>query len=183
MKRIFARALFLLLVAAFLAGCYADLDWRKLASDDGRFQVLIPARAQVATREIGAGATMTLWTATARDSLFGVGFTDYAGDASSHILETRDALARNVAGNIVDDRADPSTPKGALAPDSALTVRRITINGSTRASAKDTLRPVTVHARLLPVGKRLYQMVVMTRPDVLSEPDLDMFFSSFELLR
>ncbi len=183
MKHIFARALFLLLVPAFLAACYADLDWRKLASDEGKFQILMPARSQVATREISAGATMTLWTTTARDSLFGVGFTDYAGDANSHVLEARDALVRNVAGTIVDERADPSTPKGAPTLGAALAMRRITINGSTRAAAKETLRPVIVHARLLPVGKRLYQMVVITRPDVLSEPDLDMFFSSFELLR
>ena len=27
-----------------LAGCYPDRDWRKLSSEEGRFQMLMPAR-------------------------------------------------------------------------------------------------------------------------------------------
>ena len=178
-RRVFA----VLLALAFLAGCYADLDWRNLASDDGKFQVLMPARSQSTTRVLGTGATMTLWTATARDALFGAGFTDYEDDASTHVAEARDALSRNVAGTVVDDLADPAIAKGLLARDAAPVARRITINGNTGASAKGALRPVIVHARLVPAGKRLYQLVVMTRPDALTPSDLDMFFSSFELLR
>lgn len=177
------RAFAVLLALVFLAGCYADLDWRKLASDDGRFQVLMPARSQSTTRVLGAGATMTLWTATARDALFGAGFTDYADDASAHLAEARDALSRNVAGTVVDDLADPAIAKRALARDAAPGARRITISGNTGATAKQALRPVIVHARLIPAGKRLYQLVVMTRPDALTPSELDMFFSSFELLR
>ena len=92
-------------------------------------------------------------------------------------------MSRNVAGTVVDDLADPAIAKGVLARDAAPVARRITINGNTGASAKGALRPVIVHARLVPAGKRLYQLVVMTRPDALTPSDLDMFFSSFELLR
>ena len=68
MRPISRRNLLLALSVLLLAGCYADLDWRKLASEEGRFQVLMPARSQSASRSIGAGATMTLWTASARDA-------------------------------------------------------------------------------------------------------------------
>ena len=175
------RSLLLALSLMLLGGCHADLDWRKLASEEGRFQMLMPARSQSETRNIGAGATMTLWTASARDSVFGISITDYPDAASLHVTEARDALARNVTGSVSEDRAGIAAPKGAPAGAIAAESRRIAISGSTGEAGKDTPRPVSVHARLYAIGNRLYQLTIITRPDTLTASDLEMFFYSFEL--
>ena len=170
--------------ALLLAGCYADLDWRKLASEEGRFQMLMPARTQSASREIAPGVTMTVWSTSAGNALFGVSYTDYPDAARGHLAEARDALLRNVAGTLVEDGAG-ALPKGISAGES----RRIAIKGnlggkgSGPGSTKvaEAGQEVTVHARLYAVDRRLYQLTLIGKGDKLTESDRDMFFSSFEL--
>lgn len=175
----------LLLVASLLlAGCYADLDWRKLASEEGRFQMLMPARTQSASREIAPGVTMTVWSTSAGNALFGVSYTDYPDAARGHLASARDALLRNVSGTLVEDDAGPK-PRGMTDGES----RRLVIKGSLGgkgggpggAKGSEAGPEVTVHARLHAVDRRLYQLTLIGKGDKLTESDRDMFFSSFEL--
>jgi hypothetical protein len=170
--------------ALLLAGCYADLDWRKLASEEGRFQMLMPARTQSASREIAPGVTMTVWSTSAANALFGVSYTDYPDAARGHLAAARDALLRNVSGTLLEDDASPQ-PKGMTAGES----RRLVIKGSVggnsggpgNAKGADAGKDVSVHARLFAVDRRLYQLTLIGKGDKLTESDRDMFFSSFEL--
>jgi hypothetical protein len=164
-------------LAALLAGCYADLDWRKLAPDEADFIVLMPARSKSASNVIAGGVTMTQWTAATRDALFGVGYTDYPDGARVHLDAARDALARNVRGAIIEDRIEPVPSRTAGISE----IRAVTIRGSSAAGAGDTTGAVMVHARFHVRNKRLYQLAVIARPNALSTNDLDTFFSSFEL--
>jgi hypothetical protein len=166
-----------LALTALLAACYADLDWRKLAPEEADFIVLMPARSRSASNLIAGGVTMTQWTASTRDALFGVGFTDYPGGAGVHLNAARDALARNVGGAIIEDRVEPTPSRLAGVSE----IRAVTIRGSSTASTGEAARALTVHERLHVRGVRLYQLAVIARPDALSIGDLDTFFSSFEL--
>ena len=157
-----------------LAGCYADLDWRKLAPEEGRFQMLMPARTQSASREIAPGVTMTVWSTSAANALFGVSVTDYPDAARGHLAGARDALLRNVSGTLLEDDAGPK-PKGMTDGES----RRLVIRGRIGSAGKG--EDVTVHARLFAVDRRLYQLTLLGKGDKLTEADRDMFFSSFEL--
>lgn len=178
----------LLLVSALpLAGCYADLDWRKLASEEGRFQMLMPARTQSASREVAPGVTMTVWSTSAGNALFGVSYTDYPDPARGHLADARNALLRNVSGALVEDDTGPK-PRGMTDGES----RRLVIKGSIGGKGSGAGGPggakgseagpeVTVHARLHAVDRRLYQLTLIGKGDKLTESDRDMFFSSFEL--
>lgn len=181
MRLISRRSLLLAMSGLLLAGCYADLDWRKLASEEGRFQVLMPARSQSASRDIGAGATMTLWTTAARDALFGVSYTDYADPASGHLTEARDALLRNVSGTLVEELPLSAPMRGLVSPATAHDSRRISIDGRAQGTGKAAARPVRVWAHFHAVGRRFYQLTIIAPPDALTESDREMFFSSFEL--
>ena len=154
------------LLALCLAGCYPDLDWREVGSKEGGFAVLLPARAEEASRPISSGITLRMWTAKAGSSVFGAGYADYPDAAAAHFDEIRDGLARNIAGRVIEDR---SLTEGEFS------VRSIRIEGS--ANGRGAL---LVHARLLARAGRLHQLAVISEPGVLSEADLDMFFRSFK---
>ncbi len=175
-----AHCLLYLLAALLLTGCYADLDWRKLASEEGRFAVLMPARSNVASRALGGGARMTLWTASARDTLFGVSYTDYPDQALLHLTEARDALVRNVSGTALQDRPDTGPRRGRTAGAEATASRMAIIRGGARTGSDSSVKPVMVYMRLHALGPRLYQLTIIAPPDALAEADMDMFFSSFE---
>lgn len=181
MRLISRRNLLLALSALLLSGCYADLDWRKLASDEGRFLVLMPARSQSASRSIGAGATMTLWTTAARDALFGVSYTDYPDLAAVHLDEARKALLRNVSGTLVEEHPLSAPLRGSVTPAAARNSLRIIIDGRAQGSAKPATRPIRVWAHFHAIDRRLYQLTIIAPPDALTESDMEMFFSSFEL--
>ncbi|MBM3346576.1 MAG: hypothetical protein FJY55_08805 [Betaproteobacteria bacterium] len=173
------RSLLLVLAVLLLAGCYADLDWRKLASEAGRFQVLMPARSQSASRSIGSGATMTLWTTSARDALFGVNYTDYPDAGVGHLPQARDALLGIVSGSLVDERPLDAPLRGAPSP--ARDSRRIPIDGRAPGAASGAANPVGVWAHVHAIDRRLYQLTIVAPPDASSEGGREMFFSAFEL--
>lgn len=172
----FMRLAPLALAMLLLAACYADMDWRKLAPDEADFAVLMPARSQSASNVISGGVTMTQWTAATRDALFGAAFTDYPDGAGRHLDAARDALARNVRGAIVEDRAEPVPSRASAVSE----IRAVTIKGS-GAGTGSSSQELTVHARFHVRGARLYQLAVIARPGAVGVEDLDTFFSSFEL--
>lgn len=114
----------------------------------------------------GSNATMTMWTAETGNALFGAGFTDYSDDAATHIDASRDGLARNLRGKIIEDRDSR---------DGDMTLRVIRLEGVAADGAARVM-----HARLYASDRRLYQMAIIAKPGTLTENDLETFFTSFK---
>ena len=156
-----------LLAALLLSACSPDLDWRELNSAEGNFQVLMPGRAKLSSGPVaGSNATMTMWTAETGNALFGAGFTEYSDDAATHIDASRDGLARNIRGKIIEDRD---------ARDGDMNLRVIRLEGVAPDGAARVM-----HARLYANGHRLYQIAIIARPGALTENDYETFFTSFK---
>lgn len=154
-----------------LAGCYNELDWREVRSEQGRYRITLPAKPLEQTRTLNSAAgavTMTMVSAQAADWLFGVGYADYpAGvDAERHIDEQRDALLRNISGRISSEKA-------------------VRIGGKTgrllTAEGRSGDRLVALHARFVVDGPRLYQIAAVGSKGGVSATELDTFLDSFKL--
>jgi hypothetical protein len=151
-------------LALVAAGCSPELDWRELRSEPGRFVAALPGRPIFEERELSGepGVVMHLWSARAGDAVYGIGYADRASTDRSLVERTRDTLAANIGGRLVEDK------DVALGPARG---REFTAEGADTALV----------ARLLVVGPRLYQLAVIGKKGAIEASAVDTFFSSFRL--
>jgi hypothetical protein len=158
-----------LLLTLLLASCYADLDWREVAPNDGGFSVLMPARAHEQSGPlagISGGPTMHLWSAKASETVFGAGYIDIRNPDHALLAQLRDALVRNIDGRILTERSI----SGA-----SLQGMDIVADGMI-GDAKASLR-----ARFVISGDRVYQIAMIGPPGAIPPAGQDMYFDSFRL--
>ncbi len=153
------------LIALLAVACSLELDWRELRSAEGGFAALMPAKPRYEVRTlVGApGVTMHLWSARAADSVFGVGYADYAAADATLLDSTRDALVKNIGGRVLEEK--PLVQGGLPGRDF------VAERGATR-----------LRARLLVSGTRLYQLAVLGEQNAVAAADIDLFLSSFQPL-
>lgn len=172
-----AGAQILIAACAALAACALELDWRELSAPDGRFAILLPGKARRESRVLDtpAGAlTMTMYSFSLKHGTMGVAYTDYpaaalAADRGREPLDAaRDALLRNIGGGA---RIEEEISIGGLPG------RQILAEG--RAGAEGAL----LKARFVLVGNRLYQIAYVGARDGAAMADIDLFLTSFKLLR
>ena len=108
------------------------------------------------------GVVLHLWSAQAGGALFGIGYADHASADPRIMDRTRDALAGNIHGRIVEEH---DSHVGTA------TEREFRAEGNEAMMA----------ARLVLSGSRLYQVVVIGRKGSISPADVEMFLSSFRL--
>jgi len=175
--RLRAGALALVVVCAALVACTPELDWRELSVPDGRFAVLLPCKARNEARTLNtdAGALkMTMYACSPKRGTMGVAYTDYSPSAlaldhgRAQLDAARDALLRNIRGSV---RSEEEIEIAGLPG------RQIYAEG--RAGAQ----PAVLKARFVVSGSRLYQIAYVGTRDDLAMADIDMFLSSFKLLR
>jgi len=169
-----AGALALVAACAALAACAPDLDWREFTQPEGRFSVLLPckARQQARTFNTATGAlTMTMFACSRKQGTMGVAYTDYPEPALAaermreQLDAARDALLRNIQGSV---RLEQDIEIAGLPG------RQVYAEGRTGAQLK---------ARFVVAGSRLYQIAYVGERDGLAMADIDMFLTSFRLLR
>lgn len=167
----------LVLFCAALAACTPELDWRELSVPEGRFAVLLPGKAQRDARALDtpAGAlTMTLHSYNHKRGSMGVAYTDYpaaalaADQGRAQVDAARDALLRNIGAGAYSE--EPIAIAG-------LPGRQVFAAG--RAGAQDAL----LKARFVVAGSRLYQIAYVGARDGVAMADIDLFLTSFKLLR
>ncbi|MBI4292950.1 MAG: hypothetical protein HY661_15875 [Betaproteobacteria bacterium] len=159
----------LALAVALLAGCYPSLDWREVTSKEGRFSVLLPGRPAQESRTLSAipgSPLMHLWSAKAADMVFGVGYVDLQVRDAQTLAALRDALARNIQGKIVSERA-----VGA----SGIAGTEFVAEGSIGEA------PAVLRARLLVSGDRVYQIAAVGSARAVAAEELATFFDSFSV--
>jgi hypothetical protein len=167
----------IVLLCATLAACAPELDWRELSVPEGRFSVLLPGQARHETRMLNTTAgvlKMTMYACSLKQGTMGVAYTDYpaaahAGDTMREQLDTaRDALLRNVGAEAHTEEEIPIA---------GLPGRQVYAEG--RAGTQGAL----LKARFVVAGDRLYQIAYVGTRDGLAIADIDMFLTSFKLLR
>ena len=171
------RALCLGLACAALAACTPELDWREASVPDGRFAVLLPCKARHESRTLSAAAgalAMTMYACSLKRGTLGVAYTDYPAPALSAATmreqsdAARDALLRNIgAGAYTEEEVQAA----------GLPARQVYAEG--RAGAQRAL----LKARFVIAAGRLYQIAYVGEHDALPMPDIDMFLTSFKLMR
>ena len=144
---------------------------------EGRFAVLLPGKASQESRTLNTAAgtlKMTMYACSLKQGTMGVAYTDYpaaahAGDAMREQLDAaRDALLRNIgAGAHTEEEIQIAGLPG----------RQVYAEG--RAGTQGAL----LKARFVVVGSRLYQIAYVGTRDGLAMADIDMFLTSFKLLR
>ncbi|HEY9396593.1 MAG TPA: hypothetical protein VIQ28_03110 [Burkholderiales bacterium] len=165
-------ALLCLLAAVLLTGCYPDLDWRELRSNDGGFAVMFPAKPNEVTREVKIGGTalrLHMLSAEVNGMAFGVGYADLPADVDGNVLlaAARDGLVHNINGRISIEQ--PVTLPG--------------LNGQefqAEGTAQD--KPMLVAARLLIGSDKLYQITFIGPREQSAEVDLAFYLGSFKML-
>ena len=172
-----AGALGLAVLCAALTACTPELDWRELSVPEGRFVVLFPgkARSESRTLETASGAVvMTMHAHSLKHGTMAVAYTDYplaalaAEGGRKQLDAARDTLLRNISGNVryEEDVIIDGFPG-----------RQIYAEG--RAGPDDAV----LKARFVVVGSRLYQIAYVGAKDDVATSDIDMFLTSFKLLR
>ncbi|MHB8667076.1 MAG: hypothetical protein ACYC7B_06095 [Burkholderiales bacterium] len=160
-----------------LGACAPELDWRELSVPEGGFAVLLPGRAHREARPVETAAgrlTMTMYASSLKQGTMAVAYTDYpaaalAGEHGREQLEAqRDALLHNIgaAAHAEEDVVIAGLPG-----------RQVYAEG--RAGARE----LVLKARFVVAGKRLYQIAYVGDRGGLAMADIDMFLTSFKLLR
>jgi len=174
---ILKRPLRFFIACALLAACTPELDWRELSVPAAGFAVLLPgkARSESRTLETAAGAAvMTMYAYSLKRGTMAVAYTDYApaalaaGLGRAQLDAARDALLRNIGGG---RPLEEDVSIGGYAG------RQIFAEG--RAGAEGAL----LKARFVVVGDRLYQIAYLGARNGAEMADVDMFLTSFKLLR
>ena len=161
----------LLTLSVLIGGCYAELDWRELASREGGFSVLMPARVREESRPLSGVAgnpVMHLWSTTAASTVFGVGYADLSHPDAQALATMRDGLVRNIRGSVVSERGVKAGPLAGLEfiAQGSISDARATLNARLLMSAS---------------GARVYQLAVVGRTGAVTPADMEMFFESFRL--
>ena len=109
---------------------------------------------------------MHLWSAKAADTVFGVGYADLHATDAETLPVLRDALARNVQGKIVSERAVSAN---------GIAGKEFVVEGLVGDA------PALLRARLLVSGLRVYQLAAVGRAGAVPAEDLETFFDSFKV--
>lgn len=184
-RRQFLTACFALSIVTCGAACNPALNWREFRSPDG-FAVVFPGRPQTVSREVklpDGTVQMSMTSTGVGATLFAVGFALLPPALSAEpsarqrtIEHLRDALVRNVGGNITQSSA-------AALPVSARGSRKVLAAEAIEAAGRDPGgRAVQLAARLFIVDDRFFQVVALGADGEISPDALDTFFTSFRLI-
>lgn len=158
-----------LLCALLLSACYEALDWREWHSEDGSFMLLMPAKPKRFERELNIGDTklqLNMLSAESDGLAFGLGYAEIPAETSlSLVKDARDALLRNIHGQIVEERLiEVGEAKGM----------------EFRATGQSGDIPMLMAARVLRDKQRFYQIVFVGRRDRAEKIDIPFFLESFK---
>jgi hypothetical protein len=171
------RRLRFAVACAALAACTPELDWRELSVPEGRFAVLLPGKARSESRTLDTAsgpAVMTMYAYSPKRGTMAVAYTDYPAAALSaehgrgQLDAARDALLRNIGGGVRSE--EEISVEGFPG-------RQVYAEGSAGGEV------ALLKARFVVVGSRLYQIAYIGAKDGVAMADVDMFLTSFRLLK
>jgi hypothetical protein len=156
-------------VLAFaLCACSPRYDWRTIQSGEGAYAALYPGKPTSAARDVtiaGRKLPMTMEAARVDDTLFAVGVVTLPADDEALRREALAAMQAGLLANLGtpsgEPRARPVTMMSADRPGRPLAGVEVQASG---VSPQDQ-SPRRLTARLVAVGTRAYQAVVLESGD------------------
>jgi hypothetical protein len=160
---------------ALAAGCSPKYNWRDYASPDARYHVLFPARPSTVTRTIHLDTlpvTMTMTAARVDGTTFAVGAADTPDTASAQaaLAAMQTALVRNIGAQVTREKAAAASSNGE-----SRAVRDVDASGAQDGA------PMRLVGHFEARGTRIYQVVVLGKPDAMPAEQVEQFLSSFKL--
>jgi hypothetical protein len=155
-----------LLAAAAMAACSPTYNWRDYASPDASFHAMFPDKPASFTRNVdldGVKVDMTMTAAEVEGALFAVGTAQVpdAAKAPAAMTAMKIALVRNIGGAITSEKTH-----GA--------------GIDVEAAGSQDGRPVKLTGHFEARGKRVYQVVVMSRGAPAPAEQVEQFLTSFK---
>lgn len=166
-----ARRTMLAVIALFIFGCLQNATFTEFVSEEGGFSVSMPGTPTEETQSIPTEAgdiEIHMFSIESGSTAYLVGYSDYPPD----VIEIVDS------DMLLDSARDGAVGDGALLSEKSITLgdypgRELTVETSDEG--------IMVYARVYLVGNRLYQVVVSTGDDALTE-EMRGFLDSFKLL-
>lgn len=159
------------LAATLLAGCNPTYNWRDHASPDGAWKALFPAKPATFARNVdldGLQVEMTMTAAEVAGVTFAVGSANAPDGARAQaaLPAMRRALLRNIGK---DDDVTPATPATPATHDEL----QVDATGSSNG------RPMRLQGRFVARGARVFQVIVLGKPDAAPPEQVEQFLTSF----
>lgn len=164
------RLLLLVTVTLVIFGCLGTATFTEFVSEEGGFSVSMPGEPNEETQTVPTEAgdiEVHMFSVESGGTAYLVGYSDYPPD----LVEMVDSEV------LLDSARDGAVDDGTLVSEESITLddypgRSLTVDTSDE--------DIMVFARIFLVGNRLYQVVVSTGEDALTE-DMSGFFDSFKL--
>jgi hypothetical protein len=171
-----ARLMACCLMAALLAACSPDFDWREVRGQDAPYVALFPAKPASNARAVslnGAQVSMTLTAARAKGYSFAVSSAVLpdAAAAQTALIAMKAALVSNLGGSLRHERWLAAAP--GKAP--ILELEAV----AAPATAREPGRLLV--ARFIARGNFVYQAVVLGPDQDVPREEIEMFFASFKV--
>jgi hypothetical protein len=166
-----------IIYALDLSACTPTLDWREVHGANGAFSILLPAKPASYSRMVNIDGQQVMMTMTAAEVdgvTYGVGTAAFpdADKARIALANMKSALVKNIGGTVSREQLTDDKAGG-------LTTIEIDALGSSHASRGNS--PIRLVARFVANDKQVYQVVIMGRPDKLSNDAVDTFLNSFKM--
>jgi hypothetical protein len=159
--------------ALLISGCSAELDWRELHWEDGKLKVMLPGRPAKSEREVVLGGqkmAMQMLQTQKSGMAFGVAYAPLpGGDPAALLTDARDALLRNIEGQLLTEREVEVRGASGLA-------REFTGEGVVAGT------PMLVAARVVATNGRFYQVIFVGRKDRAADVDLPLYLGSLTIV-
>ena len=166
---------------AILLACAPKFDWREVHGKDAPFVVVLPAKPSSIARQInldGTTVTMQMTAAEVDGVTFAVGNAELpdAAKARAALPAMKNALVNNIKGTVKSESSASAAlaSPGGNQQTSALSIEAEGVRG---AAAEPTL----LIARFIAQDRRIYQLVVIGKPQAVSRDAVDTFLTSFKL--
>jgi hypothetical protein len=153
-----------------LSGC-GKPEFKEFTSTEGRFKVLMPGTPTEKT-ETASGVTMKIFSVEGRNGAYAVAFADMpipAGESEAQIHKRLNGARDGAVANV----------KGLLKTETKITLSEKHLGREFEASLPE--QKGMLRARIYLVNQRLYQIMVVGKPEWTSSSEATKFLESFTL--
>lgn len=171
-----------LIGSGVLVACTPQYDWREVRGTNEPFVVLLPAKPTSSARlvKLDSGElTMQMTAAQLDGTTFAVGSATLAdaSTAPAALSAMKNALVSNINGTI---RSESASAAAGSAGSSESHTASIAVDASGRLRAGSEMQAAYLKARFISRGRRIYQVVILSRGQPVAPELADTFFTSFK---
>ncbi|MFC3109230.1 hypothetical protein ACFQAT_02075 [Undibacterium arcticum] len=164
-----------------LLACSPKFDWREVHGKDAPFVVVLPAKPSSIARQInlnGTTVTMQMTAAEVDGVTFAIGTAELpdAAKAQAALPAMKKALVSNIKGTVKSESSAAAAQgaPGGKRQTSSLSIEAEGVRGA-------TAEPTLLIARFIAQDQRIYQLIVIGKPQAVSRDAVDTFLTSFKL--